>query len=115
MKYIIYNSPLTKGVIVEAENMDKARRYANYELYSPWPPKKDLICGTVLHEGLNHEFDGKIFEMVQYHFSGEGGSGVVTEYDCTIHAQITQGSLDFIGKSKIDHIEFYKTRADQWQ
>jgi hypothetical protein len=113
MKYIIYNSPLTKGVIVEADDMDKARKYANRELYSPYPNKHDLICGTVLHEGLNHEFDGKLFAMVQYHFSGEGSSGVVTDYDCTIYAPITKGSLDFIGKSKIDHIEFYKTREDQ--
>ena len=114
MKYIIYNSPLTKGVIVEAEDMDKARKYANFELCTRYAKKPTLIAGTPLQEGLNHEFDGKLFGMVQYHFNGKGGAGVVTNYDCTIYTPPTQSHLDFMGLSEITHIEFYKTRADKW-
>jgi len=105
-KYIVTN--LKKGIILEAANVDEAKKLGNREFYSPFRNEHGLTTIQV-YEPNNHLFvsasGNRNFEKVQFHFTGDG-SGVTTSYNCNIDTLPTENQLKFIGTSEIYNMTF---------
>lgn len=105
-KYIVSNSKGTKGILVSAEDSDKARAKALDFFYSPYPRNRAELCVVQVYEKEKHLFvsvkGNKIFDKVQFHSMG----GVTTTYNATIDTEPTQDQLNFLGK-EIVYIKFF--------
>lgn len=94
-----------KGILLKAEDSDKALKLAMEYYYSPFEWKKDLNV-TQVYEPNKHRLvsasGNRIFSHVQFNTMG----GVATSYNCTIDIQPTQQQLDFLGK-EIQYVKFF--------
>lgn len=113
MKWIVCNSDLTKGIVIEAKDCDTARHLATENYYSPFDRKKDLTIAQV-YEPERHLFvsatGNKKFGFVQFHIMG----GVTTSYDTTIDTPISASQHEFLRNEPIEYIKFYMTRKDAY-
>lgn len=102
-KFIITNG--IKGIILDAENADQARKIGNSTFYSPFENKKDLNIIQVYEEG-KHLFvsvaGNKVFDMVQFHSMG----GVTTTYNTNIDTKPTERQIKFLNRP-IVYIKFF--------
>jgi hypothetical protein len=111
-KWIVTNSEHNKGIIVEANSFDEARKKANYLFYSPFPSKKDLNTGQIYEKG-KHTFvrasGNKIFGFFQFHSMG----GVTTSYDVNIDTEPTSEQINFLDRP-IEYIKFFETEKNRY-
>jgi hypothetical protein len=108
MKIIVHNN-ISGVILTEKINEDRflTVKRANRLFHAPFIVKSGtgLTNSEPLSEG-NNAIGFKTFYKVSYHFSSEGVSGLVTNYNCNIYTPPTEAQIKFIGTSKIDYITF---------
>lgn len=90
MLYLLTNTEKSKGIIIDAADVDAAKKAGNREYYLPFKNLNDLNTIQPYNSNKNMfwSVNGKQnFKKVQFHFSGENGAGVVTSYNCNIDIQ----------------------------
>lgn len=107
--YIVTNAQQTKGILVQAQDCDQARKKArNY--YSAFPTN-DLTT-VQAYEKEKHLFTSvngnKKFPYLQFHSLG----GVTTTYNATIDTEPTESQLNFLGKP-IEYIKFFSEEKER--